>query len=133
MPFIQVHSPFRLFTFTTLILVIGSFNCKAQYFDTLEVVPGNPTILDTLKLNREFTIYSIGTKVSDTLYRASDTIYLISCFRKGLQPSSKTFRDTFEIGALPSGNYYVKAISYYSFSPTGCVPIDTVKKLIAFS
>ncbi len=133
MPFKQVPCLFRLFAFTAVFLAIGSFSCKAQYFDTLEVVPENPTIHDTLKLNRKFTIYSIGTKVSDTLYRASDTIYLISCFRKGLQPSSKTFRDTFEIGALPSGIYYVKAISYYSFSTSGCIPIDTANKLLIFS
>lgn len=129
----QVPNRYLLFTFTALIVVIGSFSGRAQYFDTLAILPGNPTIHDTIKLNRELTIYSIGTKVNDTLFRISDTIYLVSCFRKGLQPSSKTFRDTFEIGVLPSGKYHVKAIAYYSFSISGCIPVDTTNKLLTFS
>ncbi len=120
---------FPLFSLTYL----WAFPLKAQYYDTLYVLPGSPTVHDTITLNRDFTIYSIGTKVHDTLFRISDTIYLISCFRQGWQPSSKTFRDTFAIGKLPARKYVVKATTYYSFSITGCVPIDTVKKLLAFS
>lgn len=67
----------------------------------------------------------------DSLHVSRDTIHLLSCFSHGIHPTTKTFTDTFRIGKLPAGLFYISVTSYYSFF-SSCTPIDTVHKIQPF-
>ncbi len=133
MPFKQVPSLFHLFAFTALVMIIVSTSSKAQYFDTLEIIPASPTIHDSVFLRRVVTIPTRGFKYGDTLYIVGNTVYSSGCFGYGFQPAFETFVDTFELGKLSAGNYLIDGTVYYSFNQSSCIPLDTGYQTLAFS
>jgi hypothetical protein len=135
MPYKQVPSLFHLFAFTALIIVIGSISSKAQccpHIDTVNIIPNNPLISDSIQIRTVQMITTRGIKISDTMWVIADTIHLRSCFAAGWQQSTKTFVDTFSIGLLTQGTYTIKLISYESPIGTVCNPIDTASLFQAF-
>ncbi len=122
--------PLKKFLQTTLFILICFVGkpSEAQYYphiDTVEIIPNNPLISDSIQIRTVQMITTRGIKISDTMWVIADTIHLRSCFAAGWQQSTKTFVDTFSIGLLTQGTYTIKLISYESPIGTVCNPIDT--------
>lgn len=127
---------FRLSALPVLILVLGCLNGKAQYYpriDTLEVLPASPTIKDSINIWTELTIPDVGRKIRDSIWTSKDTFHIFSCMHSGFQSSFYTFSDTFAVGQLTVGTYYVSLKAYYTIPPGNiCIPDDSTSRIISF-
>ncbi len=127
---------FRLSALHVLILVLGSLCGKAQYYpqiDTLEVLPNAPTVGDSVSIWTELTIPSYGPKIHDSVSISGDTIHIYSCLSKGFSPAFFTYSDTFKLGVLTAGTYYVSLKGYFIWQIGGaCNSGDSTSRIKSF-
>ncbi len=130
--------PLKKFLQTTLFILVCFVGkpSEAQYYpriDTLEVIPNSPTIHDNIAIRIDLTIPKRGSKISDSISKSGDTIYVFSHLLNGFQSAFMTFQDTFSVGRLPAGKYFIKLKAKMDLPTSmGDIPWDSTKALDSF-
>ncbi len=101
--------------------------------DTLLVIPQAPSISDSIIVRLDLTIPKRGSKIKDSLSISSDTIHIYSHLLNGFQSAFMTFQDTFSVGKLPAGKYFIKLKAKMDLPTSmGNIPWDSTSALDSF-
>ena len=122
-------------TILILLFLCGSFTAWSQTIriDTVEIIPVNPVVTDSVKVGVHMvsTLYSI--KNSDSLSITGDTIHIYYCISISLLTSVTVFTDTFALGTLAAGDYTVRVKAYETMDTTCNNPGDSVSASTPFT
>ena len=99
----------------------------------MEIIPENPTIIDSVKVGVIIVNTSYSSKIYDSLSIAGDTIHIYYCVTSTGLPSVTVYTDTFALGTLAAGDYTVLVKASRTMDTTCNNPFDTVTAIRPFT
>ncbi|MCC5919004.1 MAG: T9SS type A sorting domain-containing protein [Cryomorphaceae bacterium] len=103
-----------------LLMIIGSLASRSQSIN-INIIPENPHISDSVKVNVVISYGHLIFKISDSLFISGDTIHIKYCVVLGPTHSPTFFTDTFSLGTFADGDYTVMVKAFYSTNGIDCI------------
>lgn len=86
-----------------------------------------------MSIHIDFTINSYGKKLYDSLSFKNDTAFVYAAFLKDFSQAFLTFHDTFQVGRLPAGLYFIQVKGYYDLNTgSDTIHVDSTYALDSF-
>lgn len=116
---------------TCLLLLFAWAECSfaqtgcCPYIGPIEILPPNPSTLDTIRIVTHTTTPNQGIQISYSHTLQGNIVYLRGCFYDGFLTAPASYSDTTLLGVVPWGYIAVNYVGTISNSDTSCVPVDS--------
>jgi hypothetical protein len=90
------------------------------YMRSITVLPPNPTTKDSVKIITKVAPSTLGRKINSNYKLNKDSILLEACYYGGSSTAVEDISDTFNIGTLKQGTYFIKLKAQQSGNPNSC-------------
>ena len=124
------------FILTLAITITNLFSVFGQCCPEIEFIklkPTNPTINDSVYLITSVTTSTLGNYLGYELKKNGSDFVVDACYSSSWLTAIENYKDTINIGKLPSGRYNLVFNAFLSNSPNICDKVDSNSIKINFN